>query len=93
VGDAAPAVLRPLVPVRHALSRHRHGTEGYRIDPDFHASEGIAINEENELRRQQLTAWITMHLEDRPDLIEQSIPTTRRWGNGSCRTTGRGCTR
>ena len=38
------------------------------------ADEGIAINEENELRRQQLTAWITMHLEDRPDLIEKSIP-------------------
>ena len=50
------------------------GTEGYRIDPDFRASEGIAINEENELRRKQLVAWITMHLEDRPDLIEKSIP-------------------
>ena len=37
-------------------------------------SEGVAINEANDLRRQQLTAWITMHLEDRPDLIEKSIP-------------------
>ena len=50
------------------------GTEGYRIDPEFRAADGIAINEENEQRRRQLVAWITMHLEDRPDLIEQSIP-------------------
>jgi 4-hydroxyacetophenone monooxygenase len=50
------------------------GTEPYRIDPGFRASEGMSINEQNELRRQQLTAWITMHLEDRPDLIEKSIP-------------------
>ena len=50
------------------------GTEQYRVDPEFRGTEGIAINEENELRRRQLTAWITMHLEDRPDLIEKSIP-------------------
>jgi 4-hydroxyacetophenone monooxygenase len=50
------------------------GTEGYRIDPEFRGEAGVSINEENELRRKQLTAWITMHLEDRPDLIEQSIP-------------------
>ena len=28
VGDAAPAVLRPLVPVRHALPGHRDGDRG-----------------------------------------------------------------
>ena len=50
------------------------GTEGYRIDPEFRAADGVAINEENEQRRKQLVAWITMHLEDRPDLIEKSIP-------------------
>jgi len=50
------------------------GTEPYRVDPDFHGSEGISINEQNDERRRQLTAWITMHLADRPDLIEQSIP-------------------
>ena len=50
------------------------GTEQYRIDPDFRADEGVSINEQNELRRRQLVAWITMHLEDRPDLIEKSIP-------------------
>jgi 4-hydroxyacetophenone monooxygenase len=50
------------------------GTDSYKIDPEFHGTEGIAINETNEARRQQLTAWITMHLEDRPDLLEKSIP-------------------
>ena len=50
------------------------GTEQYRVDPDFRASEGVSVNETNDQRRRQLTAWITMHLEDRPDLIEKSIP-------------------
>ena len=50
------------------------GTDSYKIDPEFDGTEGIAINETNEARRQQLTAWITMHLEDRPDLLEKSIP-------------------
>ena len=50
------------------------GTEPYRIDPEFQGADGIAINEINEVRRQQLTAWITSHLEGRPDLLEKSIP-------------------
>jgi 4-hydroxyacetophenone monooxygenase len=50
------------------------GTEQYRVDPGFRASEGLSINAQNDARRQQLTAWITMHLEDRPDLIDKSIP-------------------
>ena len=50
------------------------GTEQYRVDPDFQATEGVSVNETNDARRRQLTAWITMHLEDRPDLIEKSIP-------------------
>jgi len=50
------------------------GTEQYRIDPDFEGAEGIAINPQNDQRRQQIVQWITMHLEDRPDLIEKSIP-------------------
>jgi len=50
------------------------GTKDYRIDPEYRADDGVAINEVNDLRRRQLTAWITSHLEGRPDLIEKSIP-------------------
>src|SRR5262245_22009871 len=42
------------------------GTDQYRIDPEFRAAEGVSVNEVNDARRQQLVAWITMHLTDRP---------------------------
>ena len=50
------------------------GTKDYRIDPEYRVDEGVAINEVNDLRRRQLTEWITMHLEGRPDLMRKSIP-------------------
>ena len=43
---AISPVLRPLVPLRHALPGIRMGTEGYRIDPSS-VEAGVAINEEN----------------------------------------------
>jgi 4-hydroxyacetophenone monooxygenase len=51
------------------------GTEQYRYDPEFAATDGSAVNEVNALRREQLTAWITSQLEGRPDLLEKSLPT------------------
>ena len=51
------------------------GTEQYRIDPGLpRRARASRSTRRTTLRRQQLTAWITMHLEDRPDLIEKSIP-------------------
>lgn len=50
------------------------GTEPYRIDPGYQGQDGVAVNEANELLRQQLTGWITSVLDDRPDLVEQSVP-------------------
>jgi 4-hydroxyacetophenone monooxygenase len=57
------------------------GTTSYRIDPSYgpgsdsdQGGVGIAINEANEVRREQLTGWITSVLEGRPELIEKSIP-------------------
>lgn len=50
------------------------GTAPYKIDPDFPDDDGLAINEGNAKRREQLEAWIRSNLEGRPDLIEKSIP-------------------
>jgi 4-hydroxyacetophenone monooxygenase len=49
-------------------------TTPYQRDPDYHDPDGHAISEANARRRVQLTAWITSHLEGRPDLVEKSIP-------------------
>ena len=49
------------------------GVESYRIDPTFDP-EGRAINELNASRRVDMTRWITSQLEDRPDLVEKSVP-------------------
>ena len=51
-----------------------NGAAPYRVDPDYPDSDGVAINEGNALRREQLTGWITSVLEGRPDLIEKSMP-------------------
>ena len=50
------------------------GTAPYRFDPDYDDADGRAISAANAERRVQLTAWITSHLEGRPDLIEKSVP-------------------
>ena len=50
------------------------GVEPYRFDPDYPHLDGNAINESNAQRRQQFEAWIRSQLEDRPDLVEKSIP-------------------
>jgi 4-hydroxyacetophenone monooxygenase len=62
------------------------GVEPFRIDPEYAedsdgaegtggtGGHGVAVNEGNAVRRDQLTAWITSHLEGRPDLIEKSVP-------------------
>jgi 4-hydroxyacetophenone monooxygenase len=49
-------------------------TTPYKRDRSYHDPDGPAINAANTQRRGQLTAWITSHLEGRPDLIEKSIP-------------------
>jgi 4-hydroxyacetophenone monooxygenase len=59
-----------------------NGTTSYRVDLSYGNGDedtgesrvGIAINDANELRRQQLTGWITSVLDGRPDLIEKSTP-------------------
>jgi len=50
------------------------GVAPYRIDPDYPDGDGLAINEGNALRREQLEGWIRSRLGDRADLIEKSIP-------------------
>jgi 4-hydroxyacetophenone monooxygenase len=50
------------------------GTAPYRIDPDYPDADGMAINEGNALRREQLEGWIRSQLGDRHDVIEKSIP-------------------
>jgi len=50
------------------------GTEPYRMDAEYVDPEGRAISATNAARREQLTAWMTSHLEGRPDLIEKSVP-------------------
>jgi 4-hydroxyacetophenone monooxygenase len=50
------------------------GTAPYRVDPDYPADDGLAINSGNAARREQLEAWIRSQLDGRPDLIEKSIP-------------------
>lgn len=50
------------------------GTTPYRIDPSYPHEDGVAVNEGNLVRREQMEAWIRSNLEGRPDLIEKSIP-------------------
>jgi 4-hydroxyacetophenone monooxygenase len=50
------------------------GTTPYRVDPDYPDADGMAINEGNAARREQLAAWIASQLDGRDDIIEKSIP-------------------
>ena len=50
------------------------GTTPYRVDPDYPDADGVAINEGNALRREQLEGWMRSQLGDRADLVEKSIP-------------------
>lgn len=50
------------------------GTTPYRVDPDYPDADGIAINEGNALRREQLEGWMRSQLGDRADLVEKSVP-------------------
>ena len=50
------------------------GMESYRVDPDYQAAVGVAVNPINEERGQMLAAWMHSVLADRPDLIEKSTP-------------------
>ena len=50
------------------------GMEQYRVDPDYQASSGIAINPTNAARGELLSAWMQSLLAGRPDLIEKSTP-------------------
>jgi 4-hydroxyacetophenone monooxygenase len=50
------------------------GVEPFRRDASFDDADGLAINEGNAARREQLEGWIRSQLEGRPDLIEKSIP-------------------
>lgn len=50
------------------------GVEPFRRDPSFDDSDGRAVNETNARRRLDMTRWITSQLEDRPDLVEKSVP-------------------
>jgi 4-hydroxyacetophenone monooxygenase len=50
------------------------GTAPYRRDPDYPDADGVAINEGNAARGEQLKAWITGGLDGRLDLIEKCIP-------------------
>jgi 4-hydroxyacetophenone monooxygenase len=50
------------------------GTDPYRRDPSFDDADGQAISATNARRRVEMTRWITSHLDDRPDLVEKSVP-------------------
>lgn len=48
--------------------------EGFRVDPNFDDSDGMAINAANRKRREVLTQWFEKHIGDRPDLMTKTIP-------------------
>jgi 4-hydroxyacetophenone monooxygenase len=48
--------------------------EGSRVDPNWHDPEGRSISQASFERRSVFEGWITSHLQDRPDLIEKSMP-------------------
>jgi 4-hydroxyacetophenone monooxygenase len=50
------------------------GMEQYRVDPQYQASTGVAVNPTNEQRGEMLSAWMHSLLAGRPDLIEKSTP-------------------
>jgi 4-hydroxyacetophenone monooxygenase len=50
------------------------GMESYRVEADYQAAVGVAVNSTNEQRGQMLAAWMHKVLADRPDLIEKSTP-------------------
>jgi len=50
------------------------GMESYRVEPDYQAAVGVAVNPVNEQRGQMLAGWMQSVLADRPDLIEKSTP-------------------
>ena len=50
------------------------GTDQYRVDPHYRASNGFAVNSTNAQRGEVLSDWMHSLLADRPDLIEKSTP-------------------
>ncbi|MCW2545714.1 MAG: 4-hydroxyacetophenone monooxygenase [Mycobacterium sp.] len=50
------------------------GMEQYRVDPEFRAATGVAVNPTNAQRGELLSDWMHSLLADRPDLIEKSTP-------------------
>lgn len=45
-----------------------------RVDPTYDDPDGLAVSETSALRRKQFGMWIEWQLQDRPDLLAQSIP-------------------
>ena len=45
-----------------------------RMDPNWHDPEGRSISQSSFERRSIFEGWITSHLQDRPDLVEKSMP-------------------
>ncbi len=50
------------------------GVEPYRVEPDFQAESGVAVNPSNAQRGELLSAWMHSLLAERPDLIDLSTP-------------------
>ncbi len=50
------------------------GMDQYRVDPQYQAATGTAVNPINDQRGQLLSRWMRSLLADRPDLIELSTP-------------------
>ena len=57
LGDAPPAVLRPVVPLPHLLpGRRAHRSSAHRIDPDYDDSDGLADQRDEPRRPRELFA-------------------------------------
>jgi len=50
------------------------GTDGFRVDPEYTAPDGLAVNEAHAQRKDLLLGWLLSFLDDRPDLVDKVVP-------------------
>ena len=75
LGVASPALLRPLVPVHHDVSRHRHRHRAVPDRPGVRRHRrGARSTRSTAAARRCWRRGSRSQLEGRPDLIEKSIP-------------------
>ncbi len=93
LGDAPPAVLRPLVPVPAVLARLRQRARRRARRPRLARPASARSASVNDVARQMFTDWITSQVGDDPDLLAKVIPDYPPPASARCRTTAAGCGR